>query len=155
MTKKPKFSIAQIDPELFELVKASDKQALAIWAIDCVERVMPYFEEFSPNDNRPRKALETLKNWINSGEFKMSIIRGAALDSHAAAREIDEDIPARSVARAAGQAVATAHVKTHSLAAAMYCLQAIYRVSEPNLVEQKLIDERLWQYQHLIELSKS
>ncbi|OGB63001.1 hypothetical protein A2X44_03250 [candidate division CPR3 bacterium GWF2_35_18] len=42
----------------------------------------------------------------------MAVIRKASLDSHAAARDVGEDNPARSSARSAGQAVATAHVKT-------------------------------------------
>ena len=61
----------------------------------------------------------------------MEDIRGASLAAHAAARETGEDSPARSAARAAGQAVATAHVRTHSLAAANYALQAAWRVPYP------------------------
>ena len=43
--------------------------------------------------------------------FKMADIRESSLAAHAAAREVKEnDDAARSAARAAGQAVATAHV---------------------------------------------
>lgn len=44
----------------------------------------------------------------------MADIRKASLNSHAAAREVGEDSPARSAARACGQAVATAHVLRHA-----------------------------------------
>jgi hypothetical protein len=40
----------------------------------------------------------------------MAAIRKASLDAHAAARDVGADTPARSAARAASQAVATAHV---------------------------------------------
>ena len=113
--KKSKFSIAHKDDALAELVSNTDHKTLAVWAIDCVERVMPYFEEQHPEDHRPRQAIETLQTWINTGVFKMAVIRSASLTSHAAAREVAEDNAARSVARAAGQAVATAHVPTHSV----------------------------------------
>jgi len=70
------------------------------------------------------------------------------------ARDVGEDNPARSVARAAGQAVATAHVPTHSIGAAIYGLQAIHRVSNPADADAAVTQERAWQYQHLLDLSK-
>jgi hypothetical protein len=151
--KKSRFSLTQFkDERIVELVKKTDKKILAIWAIDCAERVMPYFEEKYTKDNRPRNAIETLKTWINTGIFKMAVIRKASLDSHAAAREVGEDNPARSAARAAGQAVATAHVSAHSIGAAIYALQAIYRVAASN---DAVVKEQDWQYKRLIELRKN
>lgn len=84
----------------------------------------------------------------------MEVIRKASLASHAAAREVGEDNAARSAARAAGHAVATAHVGTHSLAAAKYALQAIYRASEPSGSSAAVAQERDWQYQQLENLNK-
>src|SRR6266567_1938456 len=115
------------DEATVALVKQTDQKRLAIWAIECVERVMPYFEDTYPQDYRPRNALETLQTWIETGVFHMETIRKASLASHAAAREVGEDTAARSTARAAGQAVATAHVPLHALGAASYALQAIHR----------------------------
>jgi hypothetical protein len=65
---------------------------MAVWAIDCLERVLPSFEERYPEDNRPHTAIETLQAWIHTGVFKMAVIRKASLDSHPAAREVGEDI---------------------------------------------------------------
>jgi hypothetical protein len=79
----------------------------------------------------------------------MAVIRRAALNAHAAAREVGADNAARSAARAAGQAVATAHVSTHSIGAAQYALQAVYRAAEPEAVER----ERKWQIKRLVELT--
>jgi hypothetical protein len=146
--KRPKFSLAQYKDEFVELVRKTDKKTLAVWAVDCTMRVLPYFEEKYPEDNRPRKAIETLQTWIKTGVFKMAVIRKASLDSHAAAREVGEDSPARSAARSAGQAVATAHVAAHSIGAAIYALQAIYRASS----DAAIAKERDWQYKHLSRL---
>jgi hypothetical protein len=147
--EKSKFSITHKDEEMLELVSKTDHKTLALWAIDCAERVMPYFEEKYPHDPRPRQAIETLKIWIDTGVFKMSVIRKASLDSHAAAHEVGEDSPARSAARAAGQAVATAHVPRHAYGPAIYAQQAIYRATNSmDAVER----ERNWQYQHLLNL---
>ncbi len=135
-----------------ELVKRTGHKTLAIWADDCVERVMLYFDGEYPEDHRPRAAIEALRKWIATGIFKMADIRKAALDAHAAAREVGEDNAARSAARAAGQAVATAHVPTHSVGAANYALQAIHRASNSSDADAATAKERVWQYQHLLEL---
>lgn len=149
---KPKFSLNRKDGAMVELVGKADHKTLAIWAIDCAERVLPYFEEKYPEDHRPRNAIETLQTWINTGVFRMADIRGASLAAHAAAREVGEDNAARSAARAAGQAVATAHVPTHSLGAANYAQQAIHRAASPADADVAVARERDWQVQHLLEL---
>ena len=151
---KSKFSVAHKDELMLELMKKSDHKTLAVWSIDCVERVMPYFEEKYPKDHRPRNAIEALQTWINTGVFKMAEIRKASLGSHAAAREVGEDNAARSAARAAGQAVATAHVPSHSIGAANYALQAIHRAANPSDADPAVAKERDWQYQHLLELGE-
>jgi hypothetical protein len=151
-TGKPPFSLTQQDEALLRLVKETDQKLLAVWAIECAERVMPYFEENYPDDPRPRVALDTLRTWITTGVFRMAVIRGASLSAHAAARGVGEDNPARSAARAAGQAVATAHVPTHSLGAALYARQAVHRAADPSDAAAAVSREREWQYQWLLEL---
>jgi hypothetical protein len=153
--EKSKFSLKQHKAEFLEIVRKPDHRTLAVWAIDCVERVLPYFEEKYPEDHRPRDAIETLQTWIDTGVFRMAVIRKASLASHAAAREVGEDSPARSAARAAGQAVATAHVPTHSIGGAIYALQAIHRAANPADADAAVAKERDWQYQHLLELEKT
>jgi len=150
--KQKKFSLAHDDEELLNLVNTTDHATLAVWAIDCAERVLPYFEEKYPEDRRPRHALETLREWVTTGVVKMAIIRKVSLDAHAAAREVGEDSPARSAARAAGQAVATAHVSRHAYGAAVYAQQAVFRASDPPKADAAAAKEREWQYLHLREL---
>lgn len=146
--KKP-FTLVYKDPALLKLVKKTPKKTLATWAKDCTKRVLPYFKKQHPADNKPQQALKTLQHWIKTGKFNMKTIRNAALASHASARETNEDCPARSVARAAGQATATAHAKLHALAAANYCLQATYRATGSL---EKVKKEREWQRRHLQKL---
>ena len=150
--KQPTFSLNRNDKRLEELVKGTDKKNLAVWAIDCAERVLPHFEENYLGDPRPRNALVALRAWIQTGVFRMADIRGASLASHAAAREVGEDTPARSAARAAGQAVATAHVPTHSLGAAKYAQQAVWRTADSSDADAATAKERDWQYRHLLKL---
>lgn len=150
--KKGKFSLNFKDETLLALVDKSDHRTLGLWAANCVERVLSYFENEYPQDARPRAALIALEEWRKTGLFSMSVIRSAALAAHAAAREVGADTPARSAARAAGQAVACAHVPEHALAAANYALQAVHRAHSQDDPDGAVADERAWQYQHLLEL---
>lgn len=149
---RPKVSYSTIDPRIPDLVKTTDHKILGAWAYDCAARVLPYFEAKYPTDPRPRVALNTLLAWIDTGVFKMSVIRKASLDSHAAARAANENSASRASARAAGQAIATAHVKTHAPGAAIYGLIAIYHASTQQTAEKNVETERNWQYQHLVDL---
>ena len=128
-----------------------DKKILALWAIDCCNRVLPYFEQIYPNDRRPREALETLKTWLDTETFKMSVIRKASLDAHAAAKEVKEDY-AKYIAHAAGQAVATAHVPTHALGCSVYCIRAVATYSDN--ITDGLINEKNWQLQQLQKIKE-
>jgi hypothetical protein len=53
---------------------ARDHRSLVLWANDCAEHVLPYFEEKYPNDNRPRNAVEAGRAWAR-GEIAMSEAR--------------------------------------------------------------------------------
>lgn len=125
-----------------------DQKLLAKWALACAKRVLPYFEKINPKDERPRIALETCQKWISSGIFSMAEIRGASLGAHAAAREVKDNEAACFSARAAGQAVATAHVTQHAYGGAYYALKVIMAINPVN-TEAKLIKEYKWQEKHL------
>ena len=73
-------------------------------------------------------------------------IRGASLAAHAAARDAEEGSAARFAARAAGQAVATAHVPQHAYGAAYYALKAVAAANPADVAR-----EREWQAARLPE----
>ncbi len=77
-------------------------------------------------------------------------IRKASLAAHAAAREAKENNTACFAARAAGQAVATAHVPQHALGSAYYALKAV-AASDPANAGVKIAEERNWQSRRLPE----
>jgi hypothetical protein len=153
--KKPKLAITDMDGPIAELVRRTDPTALAIWAADCAERVLPYFERNYPEDTRPRKAIEACREWARTGVFRMADVRKTALAAHAAARGVKGDHAARSAARAAGQAMATAHVPAHALAAAIYAATAVRDAASSIDADIATIKEREWQYQHLLRLTEN
>ena len=153
--KKPRLTKTSMDKSIAELASRTNHRRLAIWAADCAERVLPYFEERYPEDNRPRKAIEAARSWAQTGVFKMADVRRAALAAHAAAREVEKDNAARSAARAAGQALATAHVAGHAIAAAIYAATAVRDATNSPDADAAIAKERNWQYQHLLEFAEN
>jgi len=146
--KKPNLkSLASLKKEIEATLKSiikvnkQDQKLLALWAADCAEHVLSYFEREYPKDDRPRKAIEACRTWARTGVFKMADVRKVALAAHAAARKAKEDSTARFAARAAGQALATAHVAGHAPGAAMYAL----KVAEV----AGITGEREWQFRRL------
>ncbi|MFZ0829174.1 MAG: putative immunity protein [Verrucomicrobiia bacterium] len=84
-----------------------DQRIYALWAADCAERVLPYFEERHPEDDRPRKALDAARAWANDG-LAMSQVRAAAFAAWIAARAAAHPA-AKAAAFAAGHAAAVGY----------------------------------------------
>lgn len=99
-----------------------DHHLLALWAAACAEHVLHLFEQAQPGDLRPRQAIAQARAWAR-GEIRMLDARQASVAAHAAARGVNG--PAREAARAAGHAVAVAHMASHELGASAYALRAV------------------------------
>lgn len=110
------------------LLDEASHRLLASWAAVCAEHVLPLFTARYPEDDRPRRAIETARAW-SRGEVTVGEARQAAFAAHAAARSAS-DAAAREVARAAGHAVATAHMADHELGAAFFAIRAVRLASE-------------------------
>lgn len=102
-------------------LEPSQHQQLALWALACVEHLLPYGSQ--PCDARIEKALVTLHAWVQ-GTQGVGEARKASVAAHAAAREALEEKD-KWIARAAGHAVATAHMADHAPGAAYYALKAV------------------------------
>ena len=97
----------QRDPRLVTVrrggtLQDADHHRLAVWAADCAEHVLHYFEHVRPSDDRPRRAIELARAWARD-EITMTQACMAAF-ANAAAREVSG--AAKQGALAAGQAVA-------------------------------------------------
>ena len=115
------------DPRLITVrrggtLQDADHHLLAVWAADCAEHVLHFFEQTRPNDDRPRRAIEQARAWAR-GEVMMTQSRTAAGHANGAARDLSG--AARNAAYAAGQAAAVAHVAAHELGAAAYAIRAV------------------------------
>jgi hypothetical protein len=126
----------------------SDHRLLALWAAECAERVLPFFEAVRPSDPRPRHAVEQARAWVR-GEITMTQARAAAGNANDAARDL-VGAP-RHAAHAAGQAAAVAHVAAHELGAAAYAIKAAQAAAPKGEGDRAGRLECRWQRERLPE----
>jgi hypothetical protein len=141
----------QRDPRLITVRRGGsltndDHHRLALWAALCAEHVLHFFEEVQPKDKRPRQAIDLTRAWVQ-GKITMSQARKAAFAAHAAAREVTG--AAKEAARAAGQAVAVAHMADHELGAAAYAIRAIRAATTQDNRDMSSRMECQWQREQL------
>jgi hypothetical protein len=109
------------------------------WACACAEHVLPLISETI--DDRLTKALTVAKAW-KQGHASVGEARKASVEAHTVARE-SSDPTSIAVARAVGQAVATAHMADHALGPAWYALKAVKHAGKSVEEERKWQDEQL------------
>lgn len=126
---KPRKMLGSIDStyivSLMRLIETQSKATLANWSIGYAEEyILPIYENAYPADTRPRDALNSARDWL-AGKIKLPAVKKLILDTHAAAREAENNPAAQAAARTVGQAAATVHAPTHSLGLAFYGAAAI------------------------------
>lgn len=126
-----------------------DHGLLAIWAAECANHVLHFFEEICPDDVRPRRAIEAAYAWAND-EMTMMRARDFAGASQDAAREVKGvSEAARMAALSAGQAAVVAHVAAHELGAAAYAIRAAIEAAPKEKKEEARLTECFWQRERL------
>ena len=112
---------------------------LMIWACICAEHVLPLLD--GTLDERLKNALLIAREWANGNTTAGEAMKASA-GAHAVARVLT-DPTSIAVARAVGQAVASAHMADHSLEAAIYALKAIKSAGKSIVTERKWQNEQL------------
>ncbi|TBT95222.1 putative immunity protein [Propioniciclava tarda] len=104
-----------------QTLSLSDRRVLSAWAADCAEHVLPLFEAEAPVDARPRTAIAAARAFARGtiGAAEMILQRGGGKGPRP-----DVTAAAAAAGRAAGQALATAHMGAHALGAAGYACHA-------------------------------
>ncbi len=108
--------------ELIQLIQLQNHRTLVMWALDCAKIALKQFEAKYPDEHRPRVCLELCEAW-SRGKIKMPMAKHAILDSHAVAKEINDN-EYGALCHAIGHAGATVHVETHAIGLPIYELTA-------------------------------
>ncbi len=112
---------------------AMDQHKLLIkWSYLCVEHVLSLLGQLI--DSRILNAISVAKEW-EKGNVKTGVAMKAAVEAHSLARESSNPVEI-AIARAAGHAVATAHMADHSLGGALYALKAVKYAGRPIDIEK-------------------
>ncbi|MNL08036.1 hypothetical protein D3C87_1287400 [compost metagenome] len=117
----------------------TNHRKLMRWAIDCLEHILTLVD--IQIDIRLLDVLSLAKEW-ELGNIQTGKAMKASLAAHAVARELTDPVHV-FIARAIGQAVATAHMADHCLGGAIYGLKALKAAGRP------LDEEKEWQNNRL------
>ena len=124
----------------------TDHRLLALWAAECADHVLQFFEDAQPSDTRPRDAIEAARAWAR-GEMRMMDARARGGHAMGAARPLLG--ASRYAAYAAGQAACVGHVPEHDLGAAAYAIRAAGAAHQSSSDAGRV--ERDWQRAQLPE----
>ena len=128
-----------------QTLSEGDRRAVAAWAADCAERVLPLLETEAPGDDRPRKLIARARAYARGELATAEGIRVRFTDG-VSVGEVDAPAAA-AAARAAGQAAAVCHMGAHALGVAAYAVKAV-SLAHPDQ-PQASRDEMHWQLKHM------
>ena len=121
------------------LLKFEEHILLMNWAIQCVEHICPLLQiEIS---NQINHSLAVAKRWT-LGNASVKDARNVAIAMNELAK-ITTNLAEKYAIKAAGHAVATAHMADHAVVASKYTLKSFYVIHQSTKAE---ID---WQVEHL------
>ena len=127
-----------------QTLSEADRRAVAAWAADCAERVLPIFEAAAPGDGRPRDLIARARAFAR-GELDLAEGIRRRFAGGVPAGEVRAPAAA-AAARAAGQAAATPHMGAHALGAAAYAATAA-GLAAPDRANA-VSEEVRWQLDH-------
>ena len=120
-------------------LKKEQQKQLVKWAIDCVNHILPLLD--NNVNEKIINAINTGNNWI-IGNAKTGDAIKSAREILKYVRTLDNELEI-AITRAAGHAVATAHMADHSMGAAKYCLDAI------KIIGGSIENEVKWQIKNI------
>jgi hypothetical protein len=120
-------------------LQLENHRMLSKWSRECAEHVLYLID--GEVDERLHYALDVAGKW-EQGKLQTGMAMKASLMAHEVARQ-SKSLLFEAIARAVGQAVATAHMADHSLGGAFYALKAV------KLAGLNVDKEREWQVKRL------
>lgn len=131
--------------EYFE-IRIEELQSLGKWAADCAERALSIYESVESEDDRPRNAINGIRDFSNSGK-RTNQLRKLALDAYRASLET-KNTAASAAAQSASLAAASAYThpfkdvkqSKHILGPAVY---SAFAIELSHNLEQKIGDREI------------
>ncbi|RVW01808.1 putative immunity protein [Rhodococcus spongiicola] len=128
----------------FELT-IEELRAVTRYVAESAQEVLPVFEAVSPDDPRPRAAIDAAWEFVN-GASRTKLQRVASLDAHRAAKEAPTEA-ARLAARCAGDAASAAYLhpiaKAHQVGHILRAAASAARIAELNAGDDPAVGNEL------------
>ncbi|MCA0251164.1 MAG: hypothetical protein LCH76_02505 [Actinobacteria bacterium] len=128
-----------------QTLSEADRRAVALWAADCAERVLPLFEAEAPSDGHPADAIARARAFGRgeldaAGQIRQRFVAGRAAGAVTGPAAV-------ASARSAAQASGVAHMGAHALGAAAYAAKAAGLASGDDAADAEIS----WQLDHMSE----
>jgi hypothetical protein len=121
------------------LLTKDQHRALIRWSCTCVEHVLYLVD--AGMQAKLKNLLLVASDW-ERGNARTGDAMKASVTAHALARQSTQDVEI-AVIRAAGHAIATAHMADHSLGGSLYSLKAVARAGQSPGIEKTWQNEQL------------
>jgi hypothetical protein len=121
------------------ILKKEQQKQLMKWAIDCVNHILPLLD--TNINEKIANAINIGNNWI-IGKAKTGDAIESSREILKYIKALDNDLEI-AITRAAGHAVATAHMADHSMGTVKYCLDAI------EIIGGSIEEEVKWQIRNI------
>lgn len=127
---------------------SQNQTAFAKWSLELAKHIieLTHFDAYKHLEIQEGIAINEL--W-QEGKARMHDVRQISFKIHKIAREQD-DVLSKTILRVIGHAVASGHMKEHSMVASDYAVKVINLLYNNDL--EKITAERLWQLEKTKEL---
>lgn len=140
----------EIRNEIDQLYERQDQIILAKWSLEMAKHIIE-ITDFDINKYPEIKEGFVINELWQKGEVKTFEVRKIGFKIHEIARQQQSNLN-KNIVRVIGQAVASGHMKEHSMVTSDYSIKVINYLYDNDLEEIK--KERIWQLKCLIELTK-
>lgn len=140
----------EIRNEIDKLYERQEQVTLAKWSLEMEKRIIQ-ITNFNVNKYPEiQDGFDINELWQN-GRARMYDVRQIGFKIHKVARQQQNELN-KNIVRVIGQAVASGHMMEHSMVTSDYAVKVINILYNNDI--NKIAEERTWQLEKLIELSK-
>ena len=134
--------------ELEKVYSSLNQVVLAKWSLELAKHII-HLTNFDANQYPEiQEGFEINELW-QIGKARMYDVRQISFKIHRIAKEQSDEL-SRTMFRVIGHAIASAHMKEHSLVASDYAIKVVNLLHINNL--KKVKEERIWQVEKLKEM---
>lgn len=136
---------SELRTKIDELYEKTSQADLAKWSLLMAEHILDIADIDYKSIDEIVDGFMVNELW-QTGKARMHDVRQAGFKIHKIARECDSEIR-KTALRAAGQAVASGHMREHAMIASDYAVKTIGLISSNNI--EAITFEREWQLKEL------